>query len=189
MSDEIDPLIASIERKMNDAEAKAHEYRITLNVLRAEKGLPPLPTTPGGGPARRDEGGQSAPPSVEIKSDTFFGKKLSTAMREFLTMRRAKGDGPATPREIFDALRLGGYAFNTKNDDIALVNIRAMLRKNTPTFTRLPGTGRYGLTAWYPDARKPRATVVPSGDSADDDDSDRLEGSADSDDDDKASVA
>jgi hypothetical protein len=38
------------------------------------------------------------------------------------------------------------------------VGLRAVLRKATTVFHKLPGTGMYGLTSWYPDARAARAT-------------------------------
>jgi hypothetical protein len=71
--------------------------------------------------------------------------------------KRSGGAGPATPREIFDALKQGGYQFETKNDEIALVSLRALLRKNTPTFAKIPNSGSYGLTAWYPHLKKAKA--------------------------------
>ena len=70
----------------------------------------------------------------------------------YLDMRRAQGLGPATPREIFEALKAGGYQFETKNEITALIGMRALLRKNTVTFHKLPNAS-YGLLAWYPDAK------------------------------------
>lgn len=162
MPSEYDATIAALERKLNEIEQAARKTRVAINAVLELKGdAPRFPTDGGGGGGTSGTGGAvDEPPAgggapLEIKSDTFFGKKLSTAMREFLTMRRAKGDGPAAPREIFEALKQGGYKYEAKTDEIALVSIRAMLRKNTPTFTKVGG-GRYGLTAWYPEMRRPR---------------------------------
>jgi hypothetical protein len=96
---------------------------------------------------------------AQIGPDTFYGKKQSTAVRQYLEMRKAGGKGPATPREIFDALKKGGLQFETKNDEVALVGLRALLRKNTVTFHKLPN-GSYGLLSWYPDAKKPKGGGV-----------------------------
>lgn len=71
---------------------------------------------------------------------------------------RAAGDGPASPREIFDVLKAGGFQFETKNDDVALVSLRATLRKNNRVFHRLP-TGTYGLLTWYPNAKPPKEST------------------------------
>lgn len=89
----------------------------------------------------------------QIKADSFVGKKMGTAARLFLDMRKAStGDGPATPREIYDALVTGGFAFETKSEGVAMVSVRNMLRKNSQQFYRLQN-GKYGLTAWYPGAK------------------------------------
>jgi hypothetical protein len=67
-------------------------------------------------------------------------------------MRRSAGLGPAKPREIYDALRQGGYQFNAQEDETALVGMRALLRKMNSTFHKVPGTSAYGLRSWYPHA-------------------------------------
>lgn len=174
MSSEYDPALEALERKLNESEQAARGYRVAINALLELKGLKPRfpPDGSGGGTGGSGGGGGGVGAGpLTIKSDAFFGKRLSTAMREYLQMRRGRGDGqPATPREIFDALKAGGYKFEAKNDEIALVSIRAMLRKNTPTFVKV-GEGRYGLVAWYPEMRKPKgATPGREAATADDDD-------------------
>ncbi len=83
-------------------------------------------------------------------------------------MRKAQGgDGPAKPREIFDALKAGGFEFEAKDDNIAMIGLRNMLRKRYETFQKL-SSGTYGLCAWYPDAKKKKPIVADS----DDDDAD-----------------
>jgi hypothetical protein len=85
--------------------------------------------------------------------NAFFGKRQVTAIREYLEMRRVHGDGPATPQEILEALKAGGYRFEAKSDVVALIGLRALLRKATTVFHKLPGTRTYGLLAWYPNAK------------------------------------
>ena len=149
MSDQYAPAIAALERRLADIERNANELRAAINVLCAEGGLPP----------RYPDGGGSGKPSgdsiTQIKPDTFYGKRQSTAIREYLELRKAQGSGPAKPREIFDALKQGGYQFEAKDDNIALVGMRALLRKNSTTFHKLP-SGAYGLRAWYPNAKPPK---------------------------------
>lgn len=152
MSDtnEFATIIARLEGRYIEAQKLADDKLAALNVVRQEAGLPPRPS---GIEAVMGEGG---PVLTQIKRDTFYGKKQMTAIREYLTMRRAQGDGPATPREILDALKAGGYRFEAKSDDIAAVGLRALLRKANNVFHKLPGTGSYGLLEWYPNAKTSR---------------------------------
>lgn len=79
--------------------------------------------------------------------------------------------GPAKPREIYEALKAGGYQFEAKDDEIALVGLRALLRKRSAFFQRLPN-GTYGMTSWYPDAKRPRNTSQPALDASDESEAD-----------------
>jgi hypothetical protein len=101
-----------------------------------------------------------------IRPDTFYGKKMGTAAREFLEMRRAAQQGPAKPREVFDALKQGGFQFETRDDNIAMVSLRAMLRKNTVMFHKLPN-GAYGLRNWYPNAKPQKSEDTEAGNETD----------------------
>lgn len=165
---ELAPLIEKLERRVEEAERKANSLREALNVLREDAGMPPRPSgigSPDGAPAAQ---------AAEIGSDTFFGKKQQTAVREYLEMRKSHGDeGPATPREIYDALVAGGFKYEAKKAETALVGLRAMLRKRTNVFVRVGDTGKYGLLSWYPDYRRQK-------DEPDDDDDSDDEMSAES---------
>lgn len=163
-----------LERRLDEIERNGNALLMVINDLRKEDNLPPR--LPGGG----GSSGSSPAPNgggpaklASIKSDTFFGKKMQTAVREYLNMRRtSNGDGPATPREIYDAITAGGYQFEAKEEHTALVGLRALLRKRTAFFIKMPN-GKYGLTEWYPDMRKPKSTAVHAdGDSDDDTDDD-----------------
>jgi len=136
----LDPAIALLEHKVNALLA-------ALNVLRAERGLPPYSPSP-------DGSGSSGPGSLDIKADTFFGKKQHTAAREYLQMRYGANLGPATPTEIFDALKEGGFRHDAKDDQTAKVGLRALLRRRTNVFVKVGDTGAYGLVSQYPDAKK-----------------------------------
>jgi hypothetical protein len=149
MTDAFAPAIAALERKLEELERKANELRAAINLLCAEGGNAPRYPEGGGG------GGRTPRAMAQIKSDRFYGKPLATGVREILEMRKAGEIGPATPREIFDALKQGGFQFEAKNDDIALVSLRATLRKNNRVFHRLP-SGTYGLLSWYPNAKPPK---------------------------------
>jgi hypothetical protein len=156
-----------LERRLADMERKANALVETINDLRAEDGLVPRPPFGGGGPGGGLTAAGGAAIATQIKSDTFYGKKMQTAVREYLEMRKAATGGatnPASPREIYEAITTGGFQFETKDETNALVGLRQLLRKRTAFFHKLPN-GTYGLTSWYPDAKKPKAT-------ADDDDAD-----------------
>jgi hypothetical protein len=145
--DELIPVIGHFLKKVDDTERQLRELKNAVNILCHDAGLPPRFVDIGNS--------RDAKAITRIKPDSFYGKQLSTAIREFLTMRKSQDMGPAKPREIFEALRLGGYEFETKDDEIALNSLRATLRKNSAVFHRLPN-GSYGLLAWYPDAKKPK---------------------------------
>lgn len=146
------PAIGLMERKVEEAERKAAELLGALNILRTEAGLP-IRVSGTGAQGSQHSGAQI---SAQIKADTFFGKKQQTAIRQYLEMRKASGQSTAKPREIFEALQNGGYEFETKSEDNALVGIRALLRKRTETFVQL-NNGTYGLVAWYPELKRQKS--------------------------------
>lgn len=142
-------VIAILEARYVEAQKAADEKLAALNVVRHEAGM--TPRSPGVDPAGDTNGSLT-----QIKRDSFYGMKQMSAIRLYMEMRRNQGDGPATPREVYDALKAGGYPFDTKSDDIALVGIRSLLRKANNVFHKLPGTGSYGLLSWYPTAKPGR---------------------------------
>ena len=113
-----------------------------------------------------EEGEQTMFPNVttesvgtlrSLRSDQFYGQTLSGAARQYLEMRRATGLGAASVADLFQALKSGGYKFETKNDDYAKNGLRIALRKSSSVFHRLPN-GDYGLLSWY---ERPKATPTP----------------------------
>jgi hypothetical protein len=159
--------IEQLERRLADLERKGNALVEVINDLRQEDGLPPRNPFGSGGVG----GGHGDPGSAtltQIKPDTFYGKKLQTAVREFLEMRKLQRLGPATPREIYNAITAGGYRFEAKEEHTALVGLRSLLRKRTAFFHKLPN-GTYGLTSWYPDAKKPKSATAADDNDADSD--------------------
>lgn len=149
------PAIDELEKDLAEAERNVNALLGTINLLRSKAGLPPRP--PGGGMRTDSAAGHGTTATLStIRPDTFYGKKMGTAAREFLEMRKIAQQGPAKPREVFDALKQGGFQFETKDDNVAMVSLRAMLRKNTVMFHKLPN-GAYGLRSWYPNAKVPKA--------------------------------
>ena len=147
MGNDFDPAIAALEGRLDETEAKAAELRRAINTLCESAGMPiryPDTETAPGGASQRVK---------QITDDTFYGKRQTPAMREYLEMRKAQGLGPATPRVIYEAIKAGGLQFETKDDETALVGLRALLRTQPEVFHKLP-QGTYGLTAWYPNAKR-----------------------------------
>ena len=151
-------------RKLADLERKGNGLLETINDLRAEDGLAPLPPFSGKGGGSSSSTPGAAAANTQIRPDSFYGKKLQTAVREFLEMRMAAAGGatsPATPREIYEAITHGGYEFDAKDETTALIGLRQLLRKRTAFFHKLPN-GTYGLTVWYPDAKRARVRLNES---------------------------
>jgi hypothetical protein len=91
--------------------------------------------------------------SLTVKRNSFFGRPLSTCVREFLEMRQKATLGPASLDEIFGALKTGGFdleQISTKSDTDQKRGLSIMLGKNSQTFIRLPNDD-WGLQEWYPD--------------------------------------
>jgi hypothetical protein len=166
------PAIDALETEYGDLERQANGLLHTINLLREKAGLPPRP---GGWQLGSAHAGPHATggPAIKLHSDSFTGKKLGSAVREYLEMRkRSGGDAPATSREIFDALKDGGFVSGAKDDATALVVLRTMLRKNTTMFVKLQNS-KYGLRSWYPNLRPPKEDA--SGETADDESADEVE--------------
>jgi hypothetical protein len=158
MTDDLNPAITKLEQALADVERKANGLRDAINLLCEQAGLPPRYSA--------STGVDGGPKITSIKPDTFYGKKQQTAIREYLEMRKRAGDGPATPRQIFDALKDGGYQFEAKQDDVALIGLRALMRKRTNFFHKLPN-GSYGLTSWYENIKAAKTHVEADDDAGD----------------------
>lgn len=161
------PAIDALEKDLSDLERQANGLLHTINLLREKAGLPPRP---GGWNPANGAGATNAAvgAAVKLHSDSFTGKKLGSAVREYLEMRKQTGgDAPATSREIFDALKEGGFVSGAKDDATAMVVLRTMLRKNTVMFAKLQN-GKYGLRAWYPNLRPSKEATGDASDTADD---------------------
>jgi hypothetical protein len=170
------PAIDALEKDYADLERQANGLLQSINLLREKAGLPPHPG--GWNPAGVAGAAHAAgAPAMKLHSDSFTGKKLGAAAREYLEMRkRSGGDAPATSREIFDALKEGGFVSGAKDDATAMVVLRTMLRKNTTMFAKLQN-GKYGLRAWYPNLKPSKEA---SGDAAEDEGAEETGGANDS---------
>ena len=146
MRDELKPAIDALQADLADLERQALETKLVINRLCVRAGLDPL---------YPDAAATAGPTMGSLRPDSFYGKSITTAAREFLEMRRSAGLGPATPREVYEALVKGGYTFEAKEEVTAIIGVRATLRKSSAIFHRLPN-GTYGLLSWYPNAKPVR---------------------------------
>lgn len=152
------PAIAALQAELAQLERKSRELKGTINVLCKHAGQPEI--------YANIEAEAGAATVAGIKADTFYGKTIATAAREYLDMRKASNLGPATPREIYETLVEGGFVFEAKSKDIAMVSLRNNLRKNSKTFHRLPN-GQYGMLSWYPNAKAAKPSASGNGDEED----------------------
>lgn len=142
MNQQIISTIELLSSKIAAKEEEANKLKKLVNELSGEAGLPiPFPNV-----------SDSSQSISSIRSDQFYGQALSSAVRNYLEMRRAANRGAATISEIHQALKAGGFKSETKDDDNAKNTLRISMRKNSSIFHRLPN-GEYGLLAWYPSAK------------------------------------
>jgi DNA-directed RNA polymerase delta subunit len=142
MSDTFERAIEVALAQISELEAQVTDHKRTVN------GLCRLASKPAMFP-------DASPASLALlRDDEFYGKPLATAVQEVLERRKLSGQGAATVADIYDTLVRGGFHFATKNVENAKRNLYQNLSKNSK-FHKLPN-GSYGLTEWYPNARKPR---------------------------------
>lgn len=160
MATELNPAIELLVSQIEELERKANAFRVSVNILCSQEGRPPIFPDDGGGGGQGS--GLHTPLSQgaanrHVRPDTFYGKPQQTAVRELLAMRKTSGEGPAKPAELLEGLKAGGYQVEAKSDEIALVGLRAMLRKRISVFHKLPN-GTWGLREWYPAAKAHKET-------------------------------
>ena len=147
MREELKPAIDALLIDLADQEKQVTDTKLLINRLCARSGVEPM--------FPEAAAGSSSASVSSIRPDSFYGKVLNTAAREYLDMRKAANLGPATPREVYESLVKGGYASDAKDEVTATTIVRNTLRKNSSVFHRLPN-GTYGLLSWYPNAKPQR---------------------------------
>lgn len=154
MKEQLEPAIAALQQQLTEQERKVIETKTLINRLCDVAGMPP---------AYADVGSPTGPSITAIRGDTFYGKVLTTAAREYLQMRKSANLGPTSVRDIYENLKKGGYPFETEDDNNAMTGIRQVLRKNSGIFHRLPN-GEWGLTAWYERIKQQKAAKTAAAD-------------------------
>lgn len=156
-----DHLLKTLEqakRKLAEQEAAVTASKKFINQLCEFGGVPPL--------YQKTDEPNGALGVGAIQRDSFYGKSVTTATREYLEMRKASGLGAATHIEIIEALKAGGFDFTTISPDetVAQRGVAITLAKNSSIFHKLPN-GNWGLLVWYPEAkeRKQKKAEAPAG--------------------------
>jgi hypothetical protein len=142
MNDELSNTIEVLTTRVRAKEEEANKLKRLINELCSEAGIEIR------FPGITENGGTIS----AIRSDEYYGQPLTAAIRNYLERRKTSGLGAATLSEIFNAVREGGYKFDTRNDENAKIGVGNALRKTTSVFHRLPN-GQYGLLTWYPNAK------------------------------------
>ena len=100
---------------------------------------------------------------LSVRRNSFFGKPLSTCVRDYLEMlaKAHRQPTPASLDDILGALKTGGFDLDqiSKNEMDQKRGLAITLGKNSVTFIRLPNAD-WGLVDWYPgykDKRKKKA--------------------------------
>ncbi len=157
MSDHIKLAIGDLEQKLQVQLAGVLRLKSAINILSETIGEP--------APYADISDPTSAVPEVRaskqvsIRADEFYGKPLSSAVRQVLALRKEANpdNGPATVDEIHQALKRGGFAFEARDEENQIRGLGVSISKNSALFARLPNAS-VGLAEWY-DKKKPRVRV------------------------------
>jgi len=91
-----------------------------------------------------------------VRPDQYFGRPMATVVREILERRKALNLGAIPLNDLYDAMKVGGFEFSTKDEANAKIAVATTLGKN-PAFIKVPNTGSWGLAEWYPGAKRNKA--------------------------------
>lgn len=89
-----------------------------------------------------DDGAEEA--SIIIRSDQFFGKSVMDATVEYLGLMKK----PRSAQEIIDAIKSGGYLFQTNNPAPSVTSTLNRSHTNGGQVVRV-GKNMFGLAEWY----------------------------------------
>jgi hypothetical protein len=145
MSEHILKTIEHVREEIAKAEEALRPKKALVNQLCELAGVPLM----------YELGDSATAPLRVIRRNAFYGKPLSTCVREFLEMRTTLPVREATLDDIFSALKEGGYDLKASGDkeEDQKRGVAIAIGKNSQTFHRLP-TGDYGLISWYPNIRE-----------------------------------
>ncbi len=156
MDDKLKGAIDVLEERLQGLLTQASGLKRTINDLYYANGEPP-PYADIGTPGQ----------SKTIRPDQFFGRPLFTAVKEYLKLK-----GRAAPaREIFDALKQGGYEF-TGAEKLQYRGFTISLSKYGGRLIYVKPSDSWGLPEFYPGyvAKKKAAAAGNSNEESEDSD-------------------
>jgi hypothetical protein len=134
-----DVAIESLKKELEQIEKKASEIKSTINKLSALADKPQ---------PYADAELTTFSHSVALRPDQFFGRGLSTAVREFLKIRGSA----CTAQEILEGLKAGGFEIPEDwQEKHYLKNLAISLSKNSNDFVYVKQSNAYGLWEFYPE--------------------------------------
>lgn len=136
--------ISDLEARLRELETEARKIKTTINYLCEVIG-----------DKAKYAGIQAGASARCTRKDEYYGRALATVVTEVLEKRKVAGEGAAMLDEIYQELLAGGFEFAGKNEGIKKRGLAISMSKNQK-FTRLSNDA-WGLTEWYPDAKKSRA--------------------------------
>jgi len=136
MSEYLRKAVEDLEAKLQDQLNEVAETKNAINVLCRQLGDPPR---------FNDVSPEKIASLTSTRSDQFFNKPLTTAVREYLAMRGSA----ATVNEIYDALCRGGFEFVGKNESIKKRGLQISLAKNRRLFAYVKSSDSFGLWSFY----------------------------------------
>jgi hypothetical protein len=133
MSDDLNPAVTTLQRKLDEQLKAASETKKVINMLLKSMGKPEQYHDV-------SDGGSA------VRADQFYGKPLATAAQQYLEFRQQA----CQPDEILQGMLAGGFDFDRlgwkENDRLRSLSIS--LAKNNVKFHRLKN-GSFGLVGWY----------------------------------------
>jgi hypothetical protein len=144
MAHQLQAAIDEINKVIESKRKELRELERSVNALCHEAGVEPI---------YQESLTPEASGRVLLRPDTYYGKPLATAVKDYLESRRHAAPLP----EVLGALEQGGFDFDNAGwePENRLRNLAISISKN-PAFHRLP-SGVIGLKPWYQD--KPERTV------------------------------
>lgn len=139
----IDKTIESLRKNIGEKENELVEMKKTVNQLCKLVNHSPIYLT---------EVKPEKSSTALLKGDEYYMQPIARVIGLILEKRKMSGLGPATVKEMYDAMKAGGYKFDAKDDENAMRGISISMSKNVAKFHKLP-SGKFGLTEWYPELK------------------------------------
>jgi hypothetical protein len=146
MDEKLNAAVEVLLRKLEEQTRSVLETKKMINSLRQMMGEEPLF---GDSELQATSNGDTL-----VRPDQYYGKPLSTAVRDYLERRKTA----CTAEDILKGIAQGAFDFDALGWEpkTRVRSLAITLAKNTAVFHRLPN-GTFGLLSWYPEVAKRKA--------------------------------